>query len=42
RVLGVTSTGKDFQTAIEKVYGCIEAIDFPGIYYRRDIGHRVR
>ena len=42
RVLGVTSMGKDFQTAIEMVYGCIEAIDFPGKYYRRDIGHRVR
>lgn len=42
RVLGVTSMGKDFNTAIEKVYGCIEAIDFPGKYYRCDIGHRVR
>ncbi|MEL4896354.1 phosphoribosylamine--glycine ligase [Crocosphaera sp. Alani8] len=42
RVLGVTSLGKDFQTAIARVYNCIEAIDFPGNYYRRDIGHRVR
>ncbi|EAZ91231.1 phosphoribosylamine--glycine ligase [Crocosphaera chwakensis] len=42
RVLGVTSMGKDFNQAIETVYGCIETIDFPGKYYRRDIGHRVR
>ena len=42
RVLGVTSMGKDFNAAIETVYGCIEAIDFSGKYYRRDIGHRVR
>ncbi|ACB50434.1 phosphoribosylglycinamide synthetase [Crocosphaera subtropica ATCC 51142] len=42
RVLGVTSRGQDFNEAIEKVYSCIEAIDFSGKYYRRDIGHRVR
>ncbi|MGK7939742.1 MAG: phosphoribosylamine--glycine ligase [Crocosphaera sp.] len=42
RVLGVTSLGEDFDTAINKVYPCMEAIHFPGIYYRRDIGHRVR
>ncbi|MDJ0510053.1 MAG: phosphoribosylamine--glycine ligase [Crocosphaera sp.] len=42
RVLGVTSLGEDFDTAIQKVYSCIEAIHFPGVYYRRDIGHRVR
>ncbi|WP_107670827.1 phosphoribosylamine--glycine ligase [Cyanothece sp. BG0011] len=42
RVLGVTSRGQDFNEAIETVYGCIEAIDFSGKYYRRDIGHRVR
>ena len=42
RVLGVTSRGKDFNKAIETVYGCLEAIDFSGQYYRRDIGHRVR
>jgi phosphoribosylamine--glycine ligase len=42
RVLGVTSVGKEFNTAIKTVYSCIEAINFPGKYYRRDIGHRVR
>ncbi|MDJ0659955.1 MAG: phosphoribosylamine--glycine ligase [Crocosphaera sp.] len=42
RVLGVTSMGKDFNAAIETVYGCLKAIDFSGKYYRRDIGHRVR
>ncbi|MGB5595376.1 MAG: phosphoribosylamine--glycine ligase [Crocosphaera sp.] len=41
RVLGVTSVGKDFNAAIETVYSCIEAINFPGKYYRRDIGHRI-
>ncbi|MDJ0597655.1 MAG: phosphoribosylamine--glycine ligase [Crocosphaera sp.] len=42
RVLGVTSVGKDFNAAIETVYSCMKAINFPGQYYRGDIGHRVR
>ncbi len=41
RVLGVTSVGKDVNAAIETVYSCIEAINFPGKYYRRDVGHRI-
>ncbi|MGB2925040.1 MAG: phosphoribosylglycinamide synthetase C domain-containing protein, partial [Limnothrix sp.] len=42
RVLGVTCLGKDFDEAIASVYKAIPAIKFDGIYYRRDIGHRLR
>jgi phosphoribosylamine--glycine ligase len=42
RVLGVTGIGPDFSGAIERVYNAIDRIHFPGIYYRRDIGHRVK
>ncbi|MBF2058576.1 MAG: phosphoribosylamine--glycine ligase [Cyanobacterium sp. T60_A2020_053] len=41
RVLGVTSRGNDLATAINFAYDAIQYIDFEGIYYRRDIGHRV-
>ena len=42
RVLGVTAVGKDFSSAIAQVYPAIESIQFEKMYYRRDIGHRVR
>ncbi|NEO84828.1 MAG: phosphoribosylamine--glycine ligase [Spirulina sp. SIO3F2] len=42
RVLGVTALGTDFDAAAEQAYDAIAAINFEGIYYRRDIGHRVR
>ena len=42
RVLGVTAVGKDFSSAIAQVYPGIESIQFEKMYYRRDIGHRVR
>lgn len=42
RVLGVTCIGKDFDGAIASAYNAISSIQFEGIYYRRDIGHRVR
>ncbi|MGK7925545.1 MAG: phosphoribosylamine--glycine ligase [Spirulina sp.] len=42
RVLGVTALGDSFETAIAKTYQAIECIEFEGIYYRRDIAHRVR
>ncbi|MEM8639625.1 MAG: phosphoribosylamine--glycine ligase [Cyanobacteria bacterium P01_G01_bin.54] len=42
RVLGVTGLGADFDGAADKAYGAIAAIDFEGIYYRHDIGYRVR
>lgn len=42
RVLGVTATGTDFEAAIANAYDALAAIHFDGIYYRRDIGHRLR
>lgn len=42
RVLGVTAIGDDFDQAITKAYQAIAKIQFEGIYYRQDIGHRVR
>jgi phosphoribosylamine--glycine ligase len=41
RVLNITGTGENFQQAIAQAYTGIEHIQFPGVYYRRDIGHRV-
>ncbi len=42
RVLGVMAAGEDFDQAIALAYAAIERIQFEGMYYRRDIGHRVR
>ncbi len=42
RVLGVTATAATFDEAFAKAYQAIESITFDGIYYRKDIGHRVR
>lgn len=42
RVLGVTCIDQDFEAAIAKVYQAIPHIKFEGIYYRKDIGHRIR
>ncbi len=41
RVLGITAVGKNFKDAIKKTYQAVEVIEFEGMYYRRDIGHRV-
>lgn len=41
RVLGVTAVGKNFPEAIARVYQGVDLIQFEGIYYRRDIAHRV-
>ncbi|MDM9383238.1 phosphoribosylamine--glycine ligase [Chlorogloeopsis sp. ULAP01] len=41
RVLNVTGTGETFEQALAQAYAGIERIHFEGIYYRRDIGHRV-
>ncbi|MBE9197611.1 MULTISPECIES: phosphoribosylamine--glycine ligase [unclassified Nodularia (in: cyanobacteria)] len=41
RVLNVTGIGKDFQEAIAQAYTGIKSLEFEGIYYRKDIGHRV-
>ena len=42
RVLGITGQGESFEAACKLAYRAIEAIDFEGKYYRRDIGYRVR
>jgi phosphoribosylamine--glycine ligase len=42
RILGVTAVGENFEEAIAKTYQAIEGIEFEGMYYRRDIAHRVR
>jgi phosphoribosylamine---glycine ligase len=41
RVLNVTGLGENFQQAIAQAYAGIKHIHFSGVYYRRDIGHRV-
>lgn len=41
RVLNVTGLGEDFQQAIAQAYAGIKNIQFSGMYYRKDIGHRV-
>ncbi|MFT4577680.1 MAG: phosphoribosylamine--glycine ligase [Nitrospinales bacterium] len=40
RVLGVTAIGEDTATAISRAYNAIEKIEWDGIHYRKDIGHR--
>ncbi|MFK8185327.1 MAG: phosphoribosylamine--glycine ligase [Phormidesmis sp.] len=42
RVLGVTAVAGGFDEAIANAYSAIEKIDFPGSFYRSDIGHRVQ
>ncbi|MFM2064436.1 MAG: hypothetical protein RLZZ507_4107 [Cyanobacteriota bacterium] len=41
RVLNITGLGENFPQAIAQAYAGIKHIQFSGIYYRRDIGHRV-
>ena len=41
RVLNITGVGADFKQALTQAYKSIESIKFEGIYYRRDIGHRI-
>jgi phosphoribosylamine--glycine ligase len=42
RVLGVTGLGDTFEGAIAHAYAAIDKICFEHMYYRRDIGYRVR
>ncbi len=42
RVLNVTGTGETFDQALAQAYAAIRCIDFEGMYYRRDIGHRLK
>jgi len=38
RVLGVTATGKNLQTAVTRAYQACSKVQFEGMHYRRDIG----
>ena len=40
RVLGVTATADDLETALRRSYEAVGKIDFANAYYRRDIGRR--
>lgn len=40
RVLGVTAKGRDLEEAQERAYKAVEVIDWPGGFYRHDIGWR--
>jgi phosphoribosylamine---glycine ligase len=40
RVLGVTARGKTIGEAQKRAYAAVEKIDWPGGFYRRDIGFR--
>lgn len=40
RVLGVTAAAGSLEEALGRAYEALEAIQFEGMYYRRDIGHR--
>ncbi|MEL6789038.1 MAG: phosphoribosylamine--glycine ligase [Pseudomonadota bacterium] len=40
RVLNVTATATTLAEAVAKAYGGVDAIDWPGGFYRRDIGWR--
>lgn len=42
RVLGVTALGETFDQALQTAYEAIAEIQFDSIYYRQDIGYRVR
>ncbi|TFI52945.1 phosphoribosylamine--glycine ligase [Mastigocladus laminosus UU774] len=42
RVLNVTSTGENFEQALAQAYAAIRCINFEGMYYRRDIGYRLK
>ena len=40
RVLGVTGTGTDLDTALSNTYQAVEKISWPGMHFRHDIGQR--
>jgi len=40
RVLNVTATAPDFETAIANAYAAVDCIEFEGAFSRRDIGQR--
>ena len=40
RVLGVTAVGDSMEQALSRAYQALAEVQFEGMYYRRDIGHR--
>ena len=42
RVLGVSAKGDSYAAAIDRAYTAVSKISFDGMYYRKDIGARVR
>ena len=40
RVLGITATGDDLKSALDKAYKAVETIGFDKAHYRKDIGQR--
>jgi phosphoribosylamine--glycine ligase len=40
RVLSVTASGPDLQTAVERAYQAVDKIEFKGAHYRKDIAYR--
>ncbi len=42
RVLGITAIGDDFAQAVAIAYDAVKSVQFEGMYYRRDIGHKYR
>lgn len=42
RVLGVTAAGSTLDEALGRAYDAMAEIQFEGMYYRRDIGHRAK
>jgi len=40
RVLGVTAAAESLEEALDRAYQAMAEIEFEGMYYRRDIGHR--
>src|SRR6202041_386759 len=40
RVLGVTAAAASLEQALDRAYQAMAEIEFEGMYYRRDIGHR--
>lgn len=40
RVLGITALGDDLEDAISRAYATVNLINWPGSYYRKDIGQK--
>jgi len=39
-VLGVTAADATLRGALDRIYTALEQVEFEGMAYRRDIGHR--